>query len=469
MMNVLTVTRRAQGIRRGQGAGRCDLRAPSGRAAGAARSERRRQDDADPGDRRPGAAGRRRDPAVRSRRSTAGARRRNSASCRRRSRSTRCSRRARTSRSFGGLHGLVGRRSREAGGLGARPHRARRSRERAGQAVLRRHAAPAEHRVRRAPSSARRAARRADRRRRSAEPRSHLRHAGRRWRASGVSLLLTTHHLEEAEARCSRTVIIDHGKVIAAGTLPELVDQTVGRFRLVTLRLTRRSRRPTAARLPGAVAVESMRRTARVVRRGCATSRWNCRRCSTRFARRADGRRRRGAGPEPAGGVHPPDRKGAAGMMATLLRIGWTNLRRDRVAPDAHVPAADRVLLDLRHRVRQPGRCADCPHPRRGRGRGSLRVEPAARRRAAERERACACGRRPTPTATGPALDRAAAEQLGQDGDVPVAIVHPARVSATAFAKNGFRRRRRRRFSCCPTCPIRSRRRWCSGCCRRWR
>src|SRR5262249_49827233 len=55
--------------------------------------------------------------------------------------------------------------------------------------------------------------------------------------AAGVSLLLTTHHLEEAEARSSRTVIIDHGKVIAAGTLPELVDRTVGRSRLVTLRL----------------------------------------------------------------------------------------------------------------------------------------------------------------------------------------------------------------------------------------
>jgi ABC-2 type transport system ATP-binding protein len=54
---------------------------------------------------------------------------------------------------------------------------------------------------------------------------------------SGVSLLLTTHHLEEAEARCSRTVIIDHGRVIASGTLSELVDQTVGRHRLVTLRL----------------------------------------------------------------------------------------------------------------------------------------------------------------------------------------------------------------------------------------
>jgi linearmycin/streptolysin S transport system ATP-binding protein len=56
-------------------------------------------------------------------------------------------------------------------------------------------------------------------------------------RSSGVSLLLTTHHLEEAEARCSRTVIIDHGKVIASGTLADLVDSTVGRHRLVTLRV----------------------------------------------------------------------------------------------------------------------------------------------------------------------------------------------------------------------------------------
>jgi ABC-2 type transport system ATP-binding protein len=54
---------------------------------------------------------------------------------------------------------------------------------------------------------------------------------------AGVSLLLTTHHLEEAEARCSRTVIIDHGKVIAAGTMAELVERTVGRHRIVTLRV----------------------------------------------------------------------------------------------------------------------------------------------------------------------------------------------------------------------------------------
>lgn len=56
-------------------------------------------------------------------------------------------------------------------------------------------------------------------------------------RTAGVSLLLTTHHLEEAEARCQRTVIIDHGRVIASGTLAELVEATVGRHRLVTLHI----------------------------------------------------------------------------------------------------------------------------------------------------------------------------------------------------------------------------------------
>jgi linearmycin/streptolysin S transport system ATP-binding protein len=74
--------------------------------------------------------------------------------------------------------------------------------------------------------------------------------------ASGVSLLLTTHHLEEAEARCSRTVIIDHGKVIASGTTPELVDQTVGRFRLVSLRLNMALAATDAARISSAQGIE---------------------------------------------------------------------------------------------------------------------------------------------------------------------------------------------------------------------
>ena len=81
--------------------------------------------------------------------------------------------------------------------------------------------------------------------------------------ADGVSLLLTTHHLEEAEARCSRTVIIDHGRVIASGTLPELVDRTVGRHRIVTLRLDVAARAPLADRARGAVPDDPRRRCAR--------------------------------------------------------------------------------------------------------------------------------------------------------------------------------------------------------------
>jgi ABC-2 type transport system ATP-binding protein len=40
---------------------------------------------------------------------------------------------------------------------------------------------------------------------------------------SGVAVVLTTHHLEEAEKRCERIVIIDHGVIVASGTLNELL------------------------------------------------------------------------------------------------------------------------------------------------------------------------------------------------------------------------------------------------------
>jgi ABC-2 type transport system ATP-binding protein len=39
---------------------------------------------------------------------------------------------------------------------------------------------------------------------------------------AGTCVIYTTHYMEEAEALCDRLAIMDHGKVIAAGTLPEL-------------------------------------------------------------------------------------------------------------------------------------------------------------------------------------------------------------------------------------------------------
>jgi len=54
-------------------------------------------------------------------------------------------------------------------------------------------------------------------------------------RRDGASILLTTHQLDEAQQICDRIVVIDRGKVIADGTLDELVRKTIGSRRQVAI------------------------------------------------------------------------------------------------------------------------------------------------------------------------------------------------------------------------------------------
>jgi ABC-2 type transport system ATP-binding protein len=69
-----------------------------------------------------------------------------------------------------------------------------------------------------------------------------------------VTVVLTTHYLEEAEELCDRIAIIDHGKVIANKTTRELVD--MAREKIVVLTLDR-----DVAQLPAHPAIAKCLRT----------------------------------------------------------------------------------------------------------------------------------------------------------------------------------------------------------------
>jgi ABC-2 type transport system ATP-binding protein len=55
------------------------------------------------------------------------------------------------------------------------------------------------------------------------QSRAHIFDAVRKLRAAGTTIVYTTHYLEEAEDLCDRIAIMDEGRVVATGTLPELL------------------------------------------------------------------------------------------------------------------------------------------------------------------------------------------------------------------------------------------------------
>ena len=50
----------------------------------------------------------------------------------------------------------------------------------------------------------------------------------RRLRATGTTVFITTHYLDEADALCDRLAIIDQGRIVAEGTAPELKRAVAG-------------------------------------------------------------------------------------------------------------------------------------------------------------------------------------------------------------------------------------------------
>lgn len=70
------------------------------------------------------------------------------------------------------------------------------------------------------------------------QSRVHIFQAVRRLREQGVTILYTTHYLQEAEDLCDRIAILDEGQIAALGTLPELLALSTA-TELIELRFAR--------------------------------------------------------------------------------------------------------------------------------------------------------------------------------------------------------------------------------------
>jgi len=61
------------------------------------------------------------------------------------------------------------------------------------------------------------------------QSRNHIFETVRSLHARGMTVIYTSHYMEEVEALCDRVAIIDHGAIVALGTIGELVAQHAGK------------------------------------------------------------------------------------------------------------------------------------------------------------------------------------------------------------------------------------------------
>jgi lipooligosaccharide transport system ATP-binding protein len=70
-----------------------------------------------------------------------------------------------------------------------------------------------------------------------------------RLKAEGMTLVLTTHYMDEAEQLCDRLVVMDQGRIVAEGSPRSLIDEHASR-EVLEIRLDPTERDATVARLP---------------------------------------------------------------------------------------------------------------------------------------------------------------------------------------------------------------------------
>lgn len=90
-------------------------------------------------------------------------------------------------------------------------------------------------------------------------------------RKEGITVVLTTHYMEEADELCDRVAIIDHGKILVEDA-PSALKQSIGAQRLYDLDLRERQQlAPLSAELkglPGVTAVEALPKGLRIFAHG---------------------------------------------------------------------------------------------------------------------------------------------------------------------------------------------------------
>ena len=70
------------------------------------------------------------------------------------------------------------------------------------------------------------------------QSRNHIFEEVRRLNAAGVTILYTSHYMEEVQALCPRVGVIDHGRLVACGDVADLLRRLDGLIRIHVPRLT---------------------------------------------------------------------------------------------------------------------------------------------------------------------------------------------------------------------------------------